>query len=180
MNFSASDLAIIFATLLGPILAIQIQKLIEKRNFAHTRKVVLFEQLMATRATRLSPEHVRALNMIDIYFYGEGPNKRTKTESKVLEAWKIYLDHLGEVYAPEEFNIWNSKLEDCFIDLMVAMSNDLNYSFDKVQIKRSSYFPIGHSNIEITNEKMRNATLDVLEGKVALKMKLDILPETRK
>jgi hypothetical protein len=135
---------------------------------------------MATRVTKLSPEYVRALNRIDIYFYGEGPNKRTKTESKVLEAWKIYLDHLREVYAPEEFNIWNSKLEDCFIDLMVAMSNDLNYSFDKVEIKRSSYFPIGHSNIEITNEKMRNATLDVLEGKVALKIKFDIMLETRK
>lgn len=63
---------------------------------------------------------------------------------------------------------------------MVAMSNDLNYSFDKVQIKRSSYFPIGHANIEITNKKKRNATLDVLEGKVALKIKFDILPETRK
>jgi len=54
---------------------------------------------------------------------------------------------------------------------MVAMSNDVNYSFDKVQIKRSSYFPIGHANIEITNKKMRNATLDVLKGKVALKIK---------
>lgn len=30
MNFSASDLAIIFATLLGPILAVQIPKIIEK------------------------------------------------------------------------------------------------------------------------------------------------------
>lgn len=95
MNFSASDLAIIFTTLLRPILAVQIQKIIVKRNFIRTRKVVLFEQLMATRVTRLSPEHVRALNRINIYFYGEGENKRTKTESKVLEGWKIYLDHLG-------------------------------------------------------------------------------------
>ncbi|WP_406935450.1 DUF6680 family protein [Acinetobacter seifertii] len=89
MNFSASDLAIIFATLLGPILAIQIQKLIEKRNFAHTRKVVLFEQLMATRATRLSPEHVRALNMIDIISMVRGPIKELKLNRKFSKLGKF-------------------------------------------------------------------------------------------
>lgn len=179
INFSASDLAIMFATLLGPILAVQAQKLIEKRNSAHERKVALFEQLMATRAVRLSSEHVRALNMIDIYFYGKGPSKRSKTETKVLEAWKIYHDLLSDKYEPDQVIVWNSRLEDYFIDLMVAMSDDLRYSFDKVQIKRSSYFPVGHSNMEITNEKIRNATLNVLEGKVPLKMFIDNIPLTQ-
>ena len=38
---------------------------------------------MATRAARLSMEHVQALNMIDITFNGE---------QKIIDAWNLYRD----------------------------------------------------------------------------------------
>jgi uncharacterized protein DUF6680 len=46
---------------------------------------------MATRAARLTPDHVQALNLIDVEFY----SKRKKYK-RVLDAWKAYHDHLGE------------------------------------------------------------------------------------
>jgi len=49
----------------------------ERRN----RKAWLFHSLMAPRAARVSPEHVQALNMIDLVFYGKrilGVNRRSK------------------------------------------------------------------------------------------------------
>lgn len=60
----------IAAVILGPILAVQVQKRIEKLREKWGRKNHLFQILMSTRASRLSPDHVQALNMIDLVFYG--------------------------------------------------------------------------------------------------------------
>ncbi len=43
---------------------------------------------MAKRGARVSFEHVRALNMIDIEF---------TTHKNILEAWKCYLDGLHDL-----------------------------------------------------------------------------------
>ncbi len=87
----ALAIATIFATLLSPLLAVRVQKLIEKHSEKRNIKVNIFTELMATRSTaaRLSNEHVRALNMIDLAFYGDikgSISKRTKSEKKVLDA----------------------------------------------------------------------------------------------
>ena len=70
MNMETKDWIIALATLLGPILAVQAQKWIEGVREQRTRKLRVFTQLMATRAARLSAEHVQAINMIDLVFYG--------------------------------------------------------------------------------------------------------------
>ena len=62
---------------------------------------MIFRTLMATRATRLSAEHVQALNGIELTFYGGG-----KKEKKVLEAWKAYHDHLNTKYEGTAANEW--------------------------------------------------------------------------
>ena len=62
------DWTVITATILGLILAVQAQKAVEALREHRTRKTSLFEQLMATRASRVSSEPVRALNMIDLVF----------------------------------------------------------------------------------------------------------------
>jgi hypothetical protein len=83
----ALAIATIFATLLSPC-SQRVQKLIEKHSEKRNIKVNIFTELMATRsAARLSNEHVRALNMIDLAFYGDikgSINKRTKSEKKSL------------------------------------------------------------------------------------------------
>jgi hypothetical protein len=48
------DLAIVFATLLGPILAVQAQKFVEQRREQNHRRVAIFRALMMTRAAVLS------------------------------------------------------------------------------------------------------------------------------
>jgi hypothetical protein len=56
-----SDIAVIVATLLGPVLAVQVQKYLERwRDEAERRKNV-FKTLMATRLARLSPPAHRGL-----------------------------------------------------------------------------------------------------------------------
>uniref|UniRef100_UPI002AA29EDF DUF6680 family protein n=2 Tax=Serratia TaxID=613 RepID=UPI002AA29EDF len=58
------------AVILGPIFAVQVQKYLEQFREKKQRRLNIFRSLMSTRAERLNREHVQALNMIDIEFYG--------------------------------------------------------------------------------------------------------------
>jgi hypothetical protein len=106
-----SDVLMLFAVLLSPLLAVQVQEWLEQFREKRIRKILIFETLMATRAAGLPPEHVRALNMIDLTFYGGVPNKRSKKDQQVLDAWKEYLDQLSTPY-PEDRQIalnWDTR-----------------------------------------------------------------------
>ena len=58
------------AVVIGPILAVQAQKMVERIKDKRERQLKIFKALMTTRAERVSREHVQALNMIYIEFYG--------------------------------------------------------------------------------------------------------------
>ena len=81
-----SEIIMIIAILLAPVIAIQVQKWLETWQEKAERKKKIFYTLMATRATRISPEHVSALNMIDLEF----------EEETVCEKWREYVDYLNE------------------------------------------------------------------------------------
>jgi hypothetical protein len=71
----------LIAVIVGPVLAVQAQKYIERRREERIRKVFLFRELMATRAARLSQRHVEALNLIDLEY-----NQTKSKERAVHEA----------------------------------------------------------------------------------------------
>ena len=54
-TFKGADIAIVVATLLGPVLAVQAQKWLERGREITQRRAWIFRTLMATRATNLSP-----------------------------------------------------------------------------------------------------------------------------
>lgn len=70
-----ADILMILAVITGPILAVQVQKLIESWRSKRERKFIIFRVLMATRGTPVSPQHVEALNLIDIEFSGNNTKK---------------------------------------------------------------------------------------------------------
>jgi hypothetical protein len=164
---------VVAATLLGPILAVQAQKAVEAFRERRRRKISLFEQLMATRGSRVSSEHVRALNMIDLVFYGEktlGVLRRSTQEKAVLEAWKEYLDHLNNKAPESDISLWFTQGDDLFTALLFAISKDLGFSFDRVQLRRGIYTPIAHGEIEAEQTELRKATLSLVTGRHALQM----------
>lgn len=69
-NIRITDVAIVVATLLGPILAVQAQKWLERNSEIKQRRISIFRALMMTRATALSPVHVEAINAIPMEFCG--------------------------------------------------------------------------------------------------------------
>jgi hypothetical protein len=179
------DWIIVLSTLLGPILAVQAQKAVESIRERRNRKSWIFAQLMATRAARLSPEHVQALNMIDIVFFGSsifGIRRRSKQEQAVLDGWKEYHDNLGEgadLPGPQQAAHYN-KREELFINLIYAMAQDAGFKFDRVQLKRGAYTPMAHEELEADQRALRKAAISALAGDSALRMEVVGMPVNEK
>ena len=122
LGIELKDWITIVALFLGPILAIQVQKLIEAKKEKRDRRFDIFKTLMATRAERLSTEHVQALNLIDIEFYGKirwGTRFQTEREKAVTNAWKNYNDHLNHTQGGED---WWTRGEELLVKMLYEMS----------------------------------------------------------
>ena len=63
----------LLAVLLSPLIALQVSDRLQQSRERRQRKVHVFRTLMATRAAALAPDHVQALNVIDVEFYGSEP-----------------------------------------------------------------------------------------------------------
>ena len=163
-SVKATDVAIIFATLLGPILAVQAQKWLERRGSEKQRQLAVFRALMATRASSLSSAHVDALNAVPIEFYGVSP---------VVDAWKDYLDHMGKDPA---LAMWAETRVKLLVDMLHAMSAHLGYRFNKVEIKNEVYWPRKHGEVETDQDLIRRGMALLLSGQIALPMDVKSLP----
>ena len=170
LGLELRDWATIVAVLLGPILAVQAQKAVESLREKRRRKTFLFEQLMATRVSRLAPEHVRALNMIDLVFYGErvlGIQRRTAKEQRVLDAWKEYHDHLNTKADEGQLTLWGAQGDELFTNLLFAVSQELAFKFDRVQLKRGSYSPIANGDNGVRHHKTRMGSDTIINATLA-------------
>jgi hypothetical protein len=179
-QLDTSDWLIVAATIAGPILAVQAQKWVERLREGRSRKLRLFEQLMATRAARLSADHVQALNMIDLVFYGShffGIHRRSKSEQAVIDAWREYLDQLGtRANDAAEQVVWGAQRDELFTNLLFAIAKDVRYQFDRVQLKKGAYSPQAHGDLELEQNMVRKLVLKVLSGEKALKMDVASFP----
>jgi len=116
---------------------------------------------MATRAYTVSWDHVVALNRIDLEF-----DRKKPKEKAVIDAWKAYLDLLGDKsLTPEQ---WMMRRVDLLVELLHTMAKELDYDFDKTHIKNSSYPPVAHSNIEEEQRLLRLGLLAVLAGNLSI------------
>lgn len=151
------DWLMIAAVLFGPIIAVQLTRHLDNKREVRDRKLQVFKTLMATRAYTVSWDHVVALNRIDLEFDG-----RNRKEKEVIEAWKEYLDLLGNRdISPEH---WDLKRIDLLVELLHKMAQVLDYDFNKTHIKNSSYSPIIHGNIEEQQEAIRRGLIELLRG----------------
>ena len=184
---TTSDYILLFAaisavasTLLAPLLALQVQKLLERRRDADNRRLNIFKTLMATRSARVSAVHVEALNMIDVEFH------KIKRFEKVIDAWRDYRDHLNNFPKDENekeddqkarFEVWLTKGDDLFTDLLYEMGRALKYRFDRVHLRRSMYFPKGLGEIDTDANIIRKALVSLLTGEHAIKMAVVDFPD---
>lgn len=164
-----ADWLMIFAVLIGPVVAVQLTRYLDEKKEVRERKLNIFKTLMATRAYSVSWDHVMTLNKIDLEF-----DKSNKKEREVIEAWKEYLDLLGTKDISGE--TWNVKRVDLLVELLHKMAKVLDYDFDKTHIKNSSYSPIAHGKLEDEQSAMRQGLIEVFEGKRVLPMHITNWP----
>lgn len=181
-EIKTGEWAIVFATVMGPILAVQAQKRLEVLRERFNRKVWVFSTLQATRGQRLSLDHVRALNMIDVAFYGSKLlwfRWQSAAEKAVTIAWTVYLDNLGTDttgYGDAQWAVLESKRTELFIDLLAAISRSVGYDFDRVHLAKSVYVPVAHGKQEVQEQALRDALVQVFSGSKALKMDVASVP----
>lgn len=170
-----SDTLIILATLFSPLIAIQVQKYLEARGERHTTQKQVFYDLMATRATRVAPKHVEALNKIDLEFGGKGSPKHREVQNR----WLIYADHLGldaEKMSETELTQWILQGNELFADLLEALAAAFNYPFTRVELKRGIYYPRAHGEAEKRREIYELAVLRLITGHSSLNMRVTEFP----
>lgn len=169
MALETTDLAIIGATLLGPILAVQAQKYLERRRATNDRRLQIFRTLMATRAATLGAVHVDALNAIPVEFYGtRGPLK------DINDAWKLFLDH--HAHEGPSFEVWLQKRNDLFLDLLFLLSKYLRYGFSRAQLERDIYSPRAHGELENEQTMIRKGFAKLFNGEAVLPVAIKELP----
>jgi hypothetical protein len=166
---TVADWLMILAVLLGPIIAVRLTRHLDNRKEIRERKLWIFKTLMATRASTLSPHHVEALNRIDLEF-----SPKNKKEKPVLEAWKAYLDLLGDSGIAQEQ--WGIRRVDLLVELLHKMAQILDYEFDKTTIKNSSYYPRGYGELEKDQTVIRRGLKELIEGQRAVPMFITNLP----
>ncbi|MCK1400136.1 hypothetical protein IVB45_18620 [Bradyrhizobium sp. 4] len=161
------DWAVVFATILGPILAIQAQKMLERSAEKKRRRERIFEALMTNRATRLSDYYVQALNQIDLEFH-------EKADKPVRDAWRALfgeLDHPEQDGAPQPLvAAWIARCNDRLVKLLEEMSKALGRSFSEEEIRRGIYYPKGRFDVEQAQLAVLTGAQRLLDGSSPLKI----------
>jgi hypothetical protein len=153
------DVATITAIVLGPILAVAIDRIQQRWTDKKRRRLEILRDLMRTRRARLDPMHVGALNLVDLEFYGC---------RAVMDSFRHYIEHLSSpLPMPAEQERFFARQEDLLVELLHAMGRQLGYSYDKRDLERLAYGPTGWNNDQ--NMQRQNMMLlnELLNGKRA-------------
>ena len=107
---------------------------------------------MATRAAYLSPEHVQALNSIDVVF-------SRHNDRSVRLAWEKFLAHS----ATSTTNAgWTLTYNDLKVNLLQTMGSRVGYTFSTDYLRRKIYSPLGYAQAEQENNQIRQTLAKVL------------------
>lgn len=150
-----TDWAVVTATFIGPIAAVGITlwytgredrkrearaRAKEKADELFDRRLKVFRTLMATRQVGINPEHVNALNLIEVDFY---------RCDHVESAWKEYKDFLFG----QEKNLDPEKRERLLSKLLFEIGKILDFDIPAIDIYQGGYAPSGWAyRDELNNE----------------------------
>lgn len=155
-------IATIVAVITGPIFALLISRGLDNRRLQLERQMKVFRDLMRTRRMRLSEDHVSALNLVEIEFYGN---------AEVISAWKNYWALLKKPPKVEsaEFQAHWDETDRLRTKLIHAMAKSLKFNnIEQLEIFDGGYTPQGWADIDFQNQIARAHMLEILSGKRAI------------
>lgn len=139
---------------------------------------------MATRGSRLADDHVRALNSIDLVFFGGrvfGRAWRSKQAQVVIDSWHEYHRHLNppEPERPktqDETTKWLAKGEELFLNLLGAIAVATGHEFTRDVLRTGGYSPQAHASRELEQEALRRMLIEVLTGARSVPLDVKSVP----
>ena len=162
-TIKSTDIAIVFATLVSPILAIWASEWRQQRRQNQERKEWVFRTLMTTRSARLHPDHIQALNHIEFVF---------AHNNEITDAWGLYFSHLktDRGLTADAMKAWETTSDTRLTELLHLMAKDLNISFSKTYIMQPSYYPRGYEFTEGQQHELRELLLQLLKNERSINM----------
>ncbi len=154
------------AILVGPIAAVVITRLMDNRTATQLRRYQVFRDLMRTRAAKISPPHVDALNLVEIEFH---------QFKSVKDAWHRYMENLGTSVPADtsEQNNFFVRREQLFIKLIQEIATTIGLkSVDITDVMTTNYYPVGWQNEQEEQQQARQLLIQVLSGNKPLTVRV--------
>jgi hypothetical protein len=166
MHMTLIELLTLIALVAGPISAIFITRhLDDKRQYA-ARRMDVFRTLMRTRRTVLHPDHIGALNLVEIE-YARDP--------AVLTAWKALFTNFGSSQGRLEAERTDGITDKREIErqalltkLLHAMATSLGLKIEQLEIFEGGYTPQFWGNVESDQEVIRKFVVDLAHARAVV------------
>src|ERR1700730_5401618 len=150
----ALGIAVVIATFAGPVFAVLVTRHIDNARQVRDRRRYVVRTLMATRRTFLSPEKVIALNMVEIEFYG------------IRTVQDVHRDVMAHINArrplPQD---WEERHRTLLTRLLSEIAKVLGYQLQQLDVLEGGYYPQGLADIEVEQQAVRRALIEVLSGR---------------
>jgi len=150
----AIGISVVIATLLGPVLAVLVTRYVDDVRRQRDRRTDIFRALMGSRRAILSPDRVKALNMVEIEFHGIAP---------VEQAHRRVMENINLLH-PLPDN-WSENQRKLITKLLSEMATFLGYKLEQLDVLDGGYYPQGYVDIELEQQAVRQALVEVLSGK---------------
>lgn len=166
MNVSMFDVLTLIAILIGPIAAVVVTRQLDNRNATYARRYQVFRDLVRTRSAKLSPEHVNALNLVEIEF---------SQYTRVKGSWSRYMDSLSSRVPMTEATSNDHLLrrDQLFIKLVQDIANVLGMRHvDITDVMTTNYYPQGWQTDEEEQRQLRQLLISFLSGNHPIPVRL--------
>jgi hypothetical protein len=150
-------IAVVLATLLGPVLAVMVTRYIDDARAQKARRLEIFRAMMRTRNAALLPDHVNALNQVEIEFH-DIPD--------IMTAHRELMRFINTPSPPDER--WGQRHRSYLTKLLSAMAKQLGYDFEQLDVFEGGYYPSGWGQAEEQQLAMRLGLIELLSGKRTL------------
>ncbi len=169
------EILMLIALIAGPVIAVIIARSMDTRRAKRDRRMDIFRMLMRTRRSRLMPDHVGALNLVEIEF---------KDETAIITEWRAYFEHLGidhpkrtEEQVKDEMTQeekqrrlgkYDERIakdrEKLLAKLLHAIATVLDFKIEQLEIFEGGYAPHGWEVIEMQQAAIRSFVVGLYLG----------------
>lgn len=146
--------------LLGPFLAVLVTRIVDERRERRDRQNAVFVALMTTRRAALTPEHVQAVNRIEIEF---------SQSSNVMTQLRVYMNLLEDPFPTDQAaqDLMTRRRRRAFADLVQAIAQTLGRRIDRLDIIEGGYHPGGWAESELLQLQNLRLINGILRGQLA-------------